>query len=141
MGCIGFSLFMGFLILRQNGDWHFRRSYLLGSQLLAGSGLLLFVISGHPMLFALALILIGMGSSVTYYSSLYYAVHLIRKKGRGTGIHESIVGSGALLGPILGGIAAQYAGLRTPYLLCLVVLFLAVVAEINLTRRIPSPQS
>ena len=67
------------------------------------------------MLFALGLILIGMGSSVTHYSSLYYAVHLIKKKGRGTGIHESIVGSGALLGPILGGIAAQYAGLR-PYL-------------------------
>jgi MFS family permease len=138
---IGFSLFMGFLILRENVDWHFRRSYLLGSQVLAGSGLLLFVISNQPLLFALALILIGMGSSVTYYSSLYYAVHLIRKKGRGTGIHESIVGSGALLGPILGGIAAQYAGLRTPYLLCLAVLFLAVVAELNLTRRIPSSQA
>lgn len=54
-------------------------------------------------------------------------------------MHESIVGSGALLGPILGGIAAQYAGLRTPYLLCLAVLFLAVVAELNLFRRIPSP--
>jgi len=130
---------MGFLILRHREDWHFSRLHLLGSQLLAGSGLLLLVISNHPVLFALALILIGMGSSVTYYSSLYYAVHLIKKKGKGTGIHESIVGSGALLGPILGGIAAQYAGLRTPYLLCLAVLSLAVVVELNLTRRTPSP--
>jgi MFS family permease len=79
--------------------------------------------------------MIGISSSVTYYSSLYYTVHLLKKKGRGTGIHESIIGSGALLGPILGGIAAHYAGLRAPYLLCSAVLFTSIAAELNLMKK------
>ncbi len=141
MACIGFSQFIGFFILRGSDHWHFRRFPLLGAQLLAGTGLLLVAISSEQTLFALALILIGISSSVTYYSSIYYVVQLIKKKGRGTGIHESIVGSGALLGPILGGIAAQYAGLRTPYLLCLAVLSLAVIVELNLTKQSPSLQA
>jgi MFS family permease len=60
----------------------------------------------------------------------------MKKKGKGTGLHESIVGAGALSGPILGGVAAQFAGLRAPYLLCLVVLFVAVIVEIRLLRRL-----
>lgn len=50
-------------------------------------------------------------------------------------MHESIVGSGALLGPILGGIVAHYASLRAPYLLCFAVLLMAIVAELNLIMR------
>lgn len=141
MACIGFSKFIGFLFLRGNDRWHFRRFYLLQAQLLAGAGLLLVAISSQQTLFALALIVIGVSSSVTYYSSIYYVAQLIKKKGRGTGIHESIVGSGALLGPILGGIATQYVGLRTPYLLCLGVLFVGVAAELNLTKRMLSLQT
>jgi MFS family permease len=141
IACVGFSQFIGFFFLRGSHHWHFNRFYLLGAQLLAGTGLLLVAISSQKTLFALALILIGISSSVTYYSSIYYVVQLIRKKGRGAGIHESIVGSGALLGPILGGIAAQYVGLRTPYLLCLGVLALGVVTELNLTKRMPPLQT
>ena len=48
---------------------------------------------------------------------------------------KGIVGAGALSGPILGGIAAQFAGLRAPYLLCLVVLFVAMIVEICLLKR------
>jgi MFS family permease len=59
----------------------------------------------------------------------------MKRKGKGTGLNESIVGAGALSGPVLGGIAAQFAGLRAPYLLCLVVLFVAVIVEICLLKR------
>jgi MFS family permease len=79
--------------------------------------------------------MIGLSCSVTYYSSLYYAVHLLKKKGRGTGLHESILGGGAVLGPILGGVAAQYTGLRAPYFLCIVVLVAALGAQFILLRK------
>ncbi len=141
IGCIGLSQFFGFSILRRSDLWHFKKIYLMGAQLLAACGTLLILSFSEPVLFALAFIMIGICSSVTYYSSLYYAVYLHEKKGRITGMHESIVGSGALLGPILGGIAAQYVGLRTPYLLCLGVLFVGVAAELNLTKRMPSLQT
>ena len=135
MGCIAFSQFMGFFILRANDRWYFRKLFLFGAQFLAGAGILLLALSRNSLVFALALMLIGICNSVTYYSSLYYTVHLMQKKGRGAGIHESIVGSGALSGPILSGVAAHYVSLRAPYLLCLSVLAAAVTAELIFTSR------
>ena len=135
LGFLGFALFSGFFLLRRTDRWHFTRDYLLGAQILALVGILLIIVSNEPTLFALAFVMIGLSSSVTYYSSLYYAVHLLKKKGRGTGLHESILGGGAVLGPILGGVAAQYAGLRAPYFLCIAVLVAALGAEFILIRK------
>lgn len=135
ISCIGLSQFFGFFILRRSDRWYFKRLYLMGAQVLAAIGTLLISLFSEQTLFALAFILIGLSSSVTYYSSLYYAVYLHEKKGRVTGMHESIVGSGALLGPILGGIVAHYASLRAPYLLCFAVLLMAIAAELNLMMR------
>lgn len=135
MGCIGLSLFSGFFILRSSENWHFRKRYLFGAHLLSATGLLLISTVSMPALFALALFLVGLASSVSYYSSLYYAVHILTRKGRGAGVHESIVGSGALSGPILGGIAAHYFGLRAPYLVCLAVVGMAAIAEWTLLTR------
>jgi MFS family permease len=91
--------------------------------------------SNEAMLFALAFVMVGLSCSMTYYSSLYYSVRLLKKKGRGSGLHESILGGGAVLGPFLGGIAAQYAGLRSPYLLCAAVLAAAIGAESLLLKK------
>ena len=135
MGCISFAQFLGFFILRKSHFWHFNKSSLFGAQALGGVAALLIFFSSAKVCFALALILIGLSCSITFYSSLYYAVHLMRKKGKGTGLHESIVGSGLLIGPLLGGLAADTAGLRAPYLLCVAVLCLAVVAEWVLLKR------
>ena len=135
LGCLGLSLFSGFFVLRATHLWHFKKRYLFGAQVLAALGLVFLVLSSEAVLFALAFLMIGLSCSVTYYSSLYYTVHLLEKKGKGTGLHESILGIGAVLGPILGGIAAQYTGLRAPYLLCFAVLFTGVVAELTLIKK------
>ncbi len=41
----------------------------------------------------------------------------------------------AVLGPILGGVAAQYAGLRAPYFLCIAVLTAAIGAQYFLLKK------
>jgi len=135
LGFVGLALFTGFFLLRRTDRWLFSRTYLFGAQVLALLGLASLIVSKEPMLFASGFVMIGFSCSVTYYSSLYYAVHLLKKKGRGTGLHESILGGGAVLGPILGGVAAQYAGLRAPYLLCLGVLAAALGTQTILMRR------
>lgn len=135
IGSLGFAQFVGFSLLRQTDRWHFHRAYFLGAQALAAAGMLLILSSSVPPLFAAAFFGVGLCSSLTYNSSLYYSVHLVTRKGKGAGIHETIVGFGALCGPILGGIAAQYAGLRAPYILCAALLGLAVGVELVLTRR------
>lgn len=129
MGCLGFSLFLGFFVLRGSELWHFRRRYLFGAQALAAMGLLLLALSNSALPFALALMLIGFSASVTYYSSLLYAIRLSTQKGRGTGFHESILSVGALIGPILGGLGAHLFNLRIPYLICLFFLITAVACE------------
>lgn len=134
LGFVGFALFVGFFLLRRTDRWLFSKGYLFGAQILALAGISLIGFSSEPTLFALAFVMFGLSCSLTYYSSLYYAVQLLKKKGRGTGLHESILGGGAVLGPILGGVAAQYAGLRAPYLLCLAVLLAALGAQIVLMK-------
>lgn len=140
MSCVGLSQFLGFFFLRESERWHFKKSFLLGAQILAAAALLLIYLFSNKFIFASAFILIGVCVSLTYYSSLYYAVRLLTKKGKGTGLHESILGSGVVLGPLLGGVAAQTAGLRTPYLLCLAVLSAAVALEFGFIQRKGAPE-
>jgi DHA1 family multidrug resistance protein-like MFS transporter len=129
MSCIGLAQFLGFFFLRGSERWHFKKFYLLGAQLLAAAGLLLIYSSNRLWVFAVAFLLLGLCASLTYYSSLYYAVRLLKRKGKGAGLHESILGSGVVLGPLLGGIVAHTAGLRYPYILCLILLAGVVAAE------------
>ena len=135
LGFLGLALFSGFFFLRKTNRWHFTRDFLFGAQILSLAGILLIIVSNEPTLFASAFVMIGLSCSVTYYSSLYYAVRLLKKKGRGSGLHESILGGGAVLGPILGGVAAQYAGLRAPYFLCIAILVAALGAELILVKK------
>jgi MFS family permease len=135
LGFLGFALFTGFFLLRRTDRWFFVSHFLFGAQALALVGVSLLGVSSEAALFALALVMIGLSCSVTYYSSLYYAVHLLKRKGKGTGLHESILGGGAVLGPILGGVAAQYAGLRAPYVLCIGVLLMALGLELALLKK------
>jgi len=140
MSCIGLAQFLGFFFLRGTERWHFNKFYLLGAQLLAASGLLLIFFFNQQMVFASAFIMLGLCASLTYYSSIYYTVRLMKKKGKGAGLHESILGSGVVLGPLLGGIMAHSAGLRAPYVLCLGVLALVIVIELSLIKKNPHPQ-
>jgi MFS family permease len=135
MSCIGLAQFLGFFFLRGSERWHFNKYYLLGAQLLAAFGLLLIYFFSQPLIFASAFIMLGLCASLTYYSSLYYTVRLMKKKGKGTGLHESILGSGVVLGPLLGGIMAHSAGLRAPYILCLAVLAMVIIIELSLIKK------
>ena len=135
VSCIGLSLFLGFFFLRGTVRWHFRRRYLFGAQAVGAVGTLALSVAASPLWFAPALMLIGFSASVTYYSSLLYSVLLSPEKGKGAGRHESILSIGALLGPMLGGVAAFYSGLRAPYLVSLLVLLAAVGTEGILLRK------
>jgi MFS family permease len=137
LSCLGFAQFLGFFLLRGSDRWHFHKPFLLGTQVMGAAGLVLLSLFSRPLAFASSFLLIGLCASMTYYSSLYYSVRLLKRKGKGTGLHESILGSGVVLGPLLGGMAALSAGMRAPFLLCLAVLAGAIVVELFLTRKAP----
>lgn len=78
---------------------------------------------------AAALGAIGLGTGTTYTLSLFYSLHGRSAKGGHAGLHEAILQSGVLAGPITGGAAAQAYSLRAPALVCIGVVFMSITAQ------------
>ncbi len=120
---------VGFLIIRRNDRWHYRIGPLLRYQALALGGCALIYAVTSPYLLGAAFGLFGLSLAMTYHGSLYYSVYVQEKKGRNTGLHESILASGGVLGACLGGWIAGRFGLKAPYLLCFGLITCAMVVE------------
>jgi MFS family permease len=139
---IGYLLFLVgatqsvlFIVLRVYPFWHYRYLPLVLAHGSAAAGMGIIFGSGSVPLLSLAFPLLGMGLGLSYYSSIYYSVCGHASIGRRAGIHEFMVGSGFLLGPMVGGVLAQYAGLRTPFLFCSAILAATAVREVVLGVR------
>ena len=112
-------------------QWHYRFSPLLivqGLAILSFIGMWRFQ---HTILWTVSFAAIGLSAAFTYFSSLYYGLHKHTDKGNKSGWHEAILGMGILIGPLLGGIAADSGlGQQSPYLICAAAIFTAIVIEI-----------
>lgn len=125
-----------FLVLQRWRGWHYRRAplYLAQAQL----ALLVLLL---PFVHAPALLLvlapgIGVVIGMSYQSSLYYSLHAAEARGKNTGLHEAVLGSGSLVVPFLGGtLAARTGQLAAPYLVCAGLALLGLVAEEWVARR------
>ncbi|MCX6357543.1 MAG: MFS transporter [Candidatus Aureabacteria bacterium] len=143
---IGYLLFLVgavqsifFLILRAHAFWHHRYAPLVIVHFAAAGGMLMvFSVSSVPLL-TIAFPLLGCALGLSYYSSIYYSLCAKGSVGTRTGIHEFMVGSGFLLGPLVGGVLAQCIGLRAPFLVCSILLGTTAVCELflGLSRRAP----
>ncbi len=127
--CLTFAQASLFVILNRTARWHNKFWPLTFSMVLVLAGLILTYFSQSMAAFAVAFLLIGAGGGISYTGSLYYAVSLSPKlAGSRSGWHEFYVGLGGLAGPLLGGIFAQYIGVRSPYLMsgALVLVMMAI---------------
>lgn len=116
--------------------WHYRLSPLL---IVQGLAILSFVVIWrvqHTALWICAFAVIGVAAAFSYFGSLYYGLDRQIDKGNKSGWHEAILGTGSLLGPLLGGIAADSKlGPQSPYLICAVVIMIAIGVEIVIASR------
>ena len=105
----GVTQLIGFLWLGTNraARWHYRFSPLISVQLLAVIAFLAIGLLPHGLYWAFAFAIIGLCGAVTYFNSMYYSLHAQHDKGNKSGWHEAILGSGLLLGPLLGGASAD----------------------------------
>lgn len=126
-----------FMALGRSKGWHYRVLPIVSVQILALGALAIIFAATHQILFVFAFVFLGLSSGVTYFSSIFYSLHTGGRKGKKAGLHESILGSGALLGPILGGWGASLYGLRAPYVICFCLLLLGISVEISLLRFRP----
>ncbi len=130
MALIGLANLAMFVFLSRTRRWHYDYRWLAVFQLLSLTGMGLLATAARTALFGIGFFLLGACAGMTYFSSLFYSLHGRSGKGRSSGYHEAILGMGVAFGPLAGGIAARWSGLRAPYFLCgaVIILFLALQA-------------
>ena len=146
IAAFGLAQMTSFALLRWTTRWQYRTWPLLVAQLAAIAGLLLALVAQRPALFALAFFLPGLCAGVTYSASLFYSLH-DRAAGRAqkSGVHEAVLGSGVLVGPLLGGWAGRLleprAMFAVPLLMIAISLFLQwrVLARLRTFKSEPAP--
>lgn len=92
-----------FIMMGRSHRWHYRQWPLwlcLGS--LAIGPCLLYATNIYA-LYVAGFILIGFGFGISFMLSSFYALGLLDTKGKGSGMMETLIGSGGLIGPLFGG--------------------------------------
>jgi hypothetical protein len=98
-GCLDVGRASTFLLMQSTHNWHGRRSILALAAILLPAGFLLALSAGNGGLIALGLVVFGASHGVAYYASLYYAMVIGNAAVKSGGAHESLIGSGFVLGP------------------------------------------
>ncbi len=139
MFTLSFSRVLTFYGLGRVHQWHYRIFPLALFQLIAALGLIIISIASSLPFFFLAFVFIGVGMGMTYSSSLFYSVNVTSQKGPSAAIHETVLMSGFLLGPLIGGAVAQEFSLRAPYLAVAAIVIAGISIQLLLKRRYDLP--
>jgi MFS family permease len=141
-----FGLFLGAVFLSQTAAFallgaRVRFSYSVRRLLLPQAGACLVMLTlpawrAYGILLALAPVL-GFAFAMCYTASIYASLHTESGKGRFAGIHESLVGAGTFLMPLVGGLAVRIGGrLELPYLLSAAAILVAVGMQVGWWARL-----
>jgi hypothetical protein len=98
-GCLDAGRASTFVLMQSTLTWHGRRSILALAATLLPMGFLVALSAGRGSLIALGLVVFGASHGVAYYASLYYAMVIGNAAVKSGGAHESLIGSGFVLGP------------------------------------------
>ena len=117
--------------------WRTRLWPLWVAQLGCAASLVWIGLAHATWMFAAAWIVGGVVSGYSYQASIYFTLEEMTEKGKGSGFHEAIIGSGMFVGPVLAGWVGSHHSVRAPYFFCATVLVLLIVAQMVLvwTRR------
>ena len=109
--------------------------------MVAAVGMVVAVFAVAKSLFALGFAMAGICAGMTYVCSLFYSLHgRDRDRGKTTGLHEAVLGSGAFMGPLLGGLSAQFINLRAPFAVAACVFAVACVLQLWVWSRAQKPR-
>lgn len=135
MGTVAAAQGLMFLVMGRVHRWQYAFRAMVLAQLLPVVGLTLVWLGQSALGFGIALCAVGLGSGMTFTMGLFYSLHGHHAKGSNAGLHEAILGVGNMAGPIIGGVVARYVSLRTPNLLNIGVIVLAIAVQCVLWRR------
>jgi MFS family permease len=127
---------LSFLLLKLNARWKYKKRLFYVAEFVMGlSVFLLARTDALPVVLLLGAV-VGMGLGLTYYASIFYSLHTDIGRGKNTGIHESVLGAGNFVVPLLGGIlATTFSNLQAPYVVCLVLAIVCIGFQELIFRR------
>ena len=133
-------LFANILLIRWHG-WHYSLPMLLLAEIAAALVLFVFVTtSAYPVLLLSAFV-VGFPAGLAYFSSIFYGMEQMEKKGAHGSNHEFILGIGEALGPLAGGMAIAWTGFtRQNLTVCAALFLLAALIQIAIVRRVARPK-
>lgn len=103
---LNFSRSMAFILFWKWEGWHYRMDWSQAALWIAPASLAIAFFANHPTLIFGALIVFGMAVGLSYSGSIYYSMDYGENKGEQGGLHESIIGMGVFIGPLLAGMAS-----------------------------------
>lgn len=113
---VGVGQIIAFILARFTDRWHHRLWLLIVAEVAGLAGIASPLWTQSPVWLGVGFVGLGIGAGITYVSSLTYALQgHAEERGQRSGLHEAVLGSGGLLGPLVGGLLAQKAGLMVPF--------------------------
>jgi len=112
--------------------WHFKSILLLMVQVLLSVSLVLIIYGRSLPVFALSLIIMGLGFGFVYSSHLYYGAYGSKKRSVQMVIHETTLSLGVVVGSGAGGYFAKNFGLHWPYWFALILLAIGFLIQLIL---------
>jgi len=121
-----------FVVLQFFMFWRARLWPLWIAQLCCAGSIVWIGFAHATWMFAAAWVIGGAMSGYAYQASVYFTLEEMTEKGKGSGFHEAMVGSGMFFGPVLAGWVGNHDSLRAPYFFCAAALVFWIVLEMIL---------
>lgn len=119
---------LGFVYWQYRHAWEYRAGYFFWLQALLPLAALILAFNTSYWGFLVAFALVGVGSSKTYFASIFYSMDSAAAHAHRGGIHEAVLSSGMIL-PLAAGILASSRGPRSPYVFLFALLALGMIVQ------------
>ncbi len=111
--------FVVFVAMRQAPGWHGRAGVAVGAIVGLPIGFVMIITAQSLTAVIVGQLIFGAASGLCYYAALYYAMVIKNSSVSASGKHEATIGSGLIVGPVVGLAAMQVAAMAvySPFLL------------------------
>lgn len=133
---------LAFVGLYFTSVWHFRFYPVYAGLGCCAAGILLMGFGPNYATVLVAHCLVGLSAGIVYSISQYYSLRLPQEKGKGSAVHEALIGLAYAVGPAIGGLSALIGDTpRIPFASALVPIILALLALFVIRRRVHDGRS
>lgn len=133
---LAFSLLITVVIMRYTSSWILNFRFIILIQLLVLPASLIFLCSHNYYLYFIPVFIFGMVNAFGFYTGAVYALQLGEKGLKYITINEFLVGLGAFLGSITGGLIANYTESKWTFASPLVLMILMIIFQIRVKRKL-----